>query len=355
MRKKNEKLTLLLIGPLPPPLGGSTILFDQLAHELSTYADIDLQIINTSGAKSFASMARVLAQTFIKVPKADLVSLHASNRRCLLQGPVVWALCKIWRKPWILRVFGGAFDQAYTSLSRTMKCLVRKTVLAANLNLFETNHLVQFFGKSAIAKIAWYPNSRPVPVRQAYLNRESGCATKFVSLGLVTAVKGIREIIEAGERSGSSIQVDIYGPLSGDFTERDFAGLRKVRYCGVLEPEKVSSTLQRYDVLLLPTYYGNEGYPGVILEAYSAGLPVITTKCGAIPEIVDETSGILIDPRAPSQLLEAMTQLMTDQKLYQSLCHGVVRKRAFFQSDRWTQAFIMHCRSIASQNGWTES
>lgn len=352
MRKKNKKLTLLLIGPLPPPLGGSTILFDQLAHELSTYADIDLKIINTSGAKSFASMARVLVQTFIMVPQSDLISLHASNRRCLLQGPIVWALCKIWRKPWILRVFGGAFDQAYTSLSRIMRCLVRKTVLAANLNLFETKHLVQFFEKSAIAEVAWYPNSRPVPVMQANLNQEPRCATKFVSLGLVTADKGIREIIEAGERLGSSIQVDIYGPLSGDITERDFVGLRKVRYCGVLEPQRVSSTLHSYDVLLLPTHYETEGYPGVIIEAYSVGLPVIAAKCGAIPEIVDETSGLLIEPRASSQLQKAMTQLMTDQQLYQSLRHGVARKREFFRSERWTRAFITHCKSIAGQDGW---
>ncbi|MEO1626915.1 MAG: glycosyltransferase family 4 protein, partial [Bacteroidota bacterium] len=78
-------------------------------------------------------------------------------------------------------------------------------------------------------------------------------------------------------------------------------------YKGVLSKAEVLPTLREYDVLILPTYYGGEGYPGSIIEAYSLGLPVITTRWKSIPEIVRHGySGRLIDIQSNEQLLEAM-------------------------------------------------
>jgi len=66
-------------------------------------------------------------------------------------------------------------------------------------------------------------------------------------------------------------------------------------------------TIQKYDVLILPTFYQGEGYPGVIIEAYSLGLPVITTNWKAIPEIVENRkTGLLIEPRSTAALVDAM-------------------------------------------------
>ena len=50
----------------------------------------------------------------------------------------------------------------------------------------------------------------------------------------------------------------------------------------------MSQKLAENDVLILPTKWGTEGYPGVIIEAYGVGVPVISTPMGAIPEIVED-------------------------------------------------------------------
>ena len=84
----------------------------------------------------------------------------------------------------------------------------------------------------------------------------------------------------------------------------------------------------------------------MVIEAYAAGLPVITTNWRAIPEIVDETSGILIEPKDSVQLLEAMKKLIEDSDLYQSLRDGVRRKRGLFSSEIWTERFVEYCRSV---------
>jgi len=340
--ENKDRLRILLIGRLPPPLGGTTVLCAQLVRELSTHPDVDVKVINTTGVQSFMPMIKVFLNILSKTPKFDVISLHATNRGALRLGHILWCICKVYRKPLIIRLFGGFFDQKYTSLPKLIRCLTRRTVLNADLCLFETKHLVQYFAGIA-NKPVWYPNSRPV-IDNTVKAKEKHSARRFVFVGHVIATKGVREIITAGEQLNSSSTVDIYGPFRGDITERDFAGLKVVRYCGVLEPQEVIPTLQTYGVLLLPSYW--EGYPGVILEAYSAGIPVISTQCGGIPEIVDETSGILIEPKNSEQLLVAMKKLIADDKLYQSLCHGVAEKREIFSSEEWTNEFVKLCKSV---------
>ena len=344
--KNHNTLRILLIGRLPPPEGGTTVPCAQLAQALSSHPDVaDLKVINTTRVRSFIPMMRVLFNILIHAPKFDVISFYATYRGILRLGPILWCICRVYRKPWLIRLGGGSLDQRYASLPKLAKWGFRKTALKADFCLFETKQLVQFFDRVAQNPV-WYPNNRPLKSNVAEAAEESASARRFVFVGQVTPPKGILEIIAAGEQLDSSITVDIYGPLPGKITERDFAELKTVRYCGVLESEEVIPTLRTYDALLLPTYYEGEGYPGVILEAYSAGLPVITTRWRAIPELVDEASGILIEPKDSEQLLAAMKKLITDKRLYQSLCRGVAEKRGFFSSERWTHEFVGHCKSV---------
>jgi glycosyltransferase involved in cell wall biosynthesis len=56
-----------------------------------------------------------------------------------------------------------------------------------------------------------------------------------------------------------------------------------------------------------------EGLPNVILEAMAAGLPVVATRVGGIPEIiVDEESGLLVPPNKPSALAKAIIRVLRD-------------------------------------------
>ena len=67
--------------------------------------------------------------------------------------------------------------------------------------------------------------------------------------------------------------------------------------------------LKKADIFVLPTYH--EGLPNAILEAMAAGLPVISTPVGGIPEAVQEgKNGFLINPGEVSRLQEKMLLLM---------------------------------------------
>lgn len=107
-----------------------------------------------------------------------------------------------------------------------------------------------------------------------------------------------------------------------------------------------------YDALLLPTYWEGEGHPGVILEAYCAGIPVIATRWGGIPEIVTSETGILVEPRDVEGLARAMRQIMTSEELCARLRAGARQKAIEFDAKQWTTYFIRLCEGLtAGQRG----
>ncbi len=82
----------------------------------------------------------------------------------------------------------------------------------------------------------------------------------------------------------------------------------KVYFTGFV-PE-ARSFLNAFDIFLMPSW--KEGFPYGILEAGAAGLAVVASKVGGIPEIIEhETTGYLIDPAKPATLSDALVALVT--------------------------------------------
>lgn len=88
---------------------------------------------------------------------------------------------------------------------------------------------------------------------------------------------------------------------------------------GLYGPEKLSKFADT-DVFILPTYYANECFPLVILEAMSFGLPVITSFEGAIPDIIEDgVNGFLVDPHDPSAMAEKIKYLANNPEVRKKL------------------------------------
>jgi glycosyltransferase involved in cell wall biosynthesis len=346
-----NKLNILIIGSLPPPVGGTTVLLSNLVKYLKTQSSINVEVLNTANISRFhigikiIESLKLVAQLLRKVSRNDIVSVHVATSSLIALGGVVLIISKILRKPIIIRKFGGTH---YSKYNRVKQNLIKNILLYSDVYLAETKELVRTAVSDGIKHTKWYPNNRSVyNIHNTSSNRRA--CRKFVYIGSVRRSKGIMEIIEAAKRINNSMTIDIYGNLSNEFNGDYFNGLRNITYCGEVQPENVINTLMLYDALLLPTYHFGEGYPGVILEAYTAGLPVITTRWQAIPEIVDETTGILVEPGNADELRIAIQTFIEDKALYMKLKNGVIKRQHEFCSQRWGEQFIVFCKSVVDK------
>lgn len=151
------------------------------------------------------------------------------------------------------------------------------------------------------------------------LHRQKGFAD------LITALAQVREHFPAVR-----LLLVGDGELRGDLEARaQSLGLsRVVRFAG--PRTDVPAILAGLDLFVLPSLW--EGLPNVVLEAMAAGLPVVATAVGGTPEVVvDGISGLLVPPRDPAALAEALVLLLRDS--------GLRRKMAQAGRERVEQCF----------------
>jgi glycosyltransferase involved in cell wall biosynthesis len=142
-------------------------------------------------------------------------------------------------------------------------------------------------------------------------------ATLVGEIGRLCDVKGQRELIEAAVLvSGVHVvlvgddleQGGAYSALLEELArERGVAG--RVHLLGYRAD--AGELLDQLDILVLPSWI--EGLPGVVLEGMAHSKPVIATPVGGTPElVVDGESGLLVPPRNPVALAEAIRSLVSD-------------------------------------------
>ena len=288
---------LLLLGPVrtahPSSIGGTTKSFGLLTSHL-TAAGVPFRVIPTNRWQGRGSPVLnglyVLALLAVRLPFARVVMLNANPRGAIVLGPLVWSCSRLWHRPFVFRMFGGDLIEVYEGQRPAVRALLRRTVLRADLVLLQTRRLIDYFGTLA-PRLAWLPNARaPHPMR-----RPAGpYARRLLYLGAIRESKGIEEILRFRREHGHTHVVNLFGPII-DARYRTLGA--EDGYRGVVAPEEVVALMVRYDALLLPTRHAGEGYPGVVIEANSVGLPVVASRWLAIPELIEDgVTGRLVAP-----------------------------------------------------------
>lgn len=73
-----------------------------------------------------------------------------------------------------------------------------------------------------------------------------------------------------------------------------------------------------FDVFVLPSFF--EGLPVSVIEAFAAGCPVIGTRVGGVPEVIEhEVTGLLVEPGSSEQITDALRRLITQPELGEKL------------------------------------
>jgi glycosyltransferase involved in cell wall biosynthesis len=144
-------------------------------------------------------------------------------------------------------------------------------------------------------------------------------------VGRLVAAKGVEVLLEAARQFPPDVHVVFVGDgeLRSWLRERaDRMGLaNRIHLTGFVPHDVIPAMLEHSQALVLPSLYEELG--SVLLEAMEARVPIVASRVGGIPGIVRHgIDGLLVPPREPGALAEALTQVLTDPGLSRRLARG---------------------------------
>ena len=298
---------------------------------------------------SLWQLGRVLINRRIK-----LLHIHTCSYFTFYRNLLDLALAKLLRRPVILHIRGGRFEHFYVGSSPLGRWLIRRGLEWADGVIVLSRGWHRALRRCAgSARLFVVPNAfdpdvtaAPEPADSASLERDRADTDRpcrFLFLAPLTEAKGIGDLIEAARivrSEGTPFELIIAGPATPTQHARgerrvNKAGLAEVvTFTGPVTGAAKARLLASADCLVHPSH--SEGLPNSVLEGGAAGLPVIATAVGAIPEVLlptDPETGQpcatpltpMVQPHDPAAFAREMKRLACDAGLRQRI-GGVLRQ-----------------------------
>lgn len=268
------------------------------------------------------------------------------------------------RQPWL------AFHHGYTTENLKMRLyneLNRISLPAASKVVTVCRPFADILTRQGVktSQIEILPNSvdplEPVPEHEMQqIRRSLGASPEdriLLSIGRFSSEKGHADLIPAMAHilqafPGASIK----HVLVGDGIERRNieqavanAGLGK-HFVFAGHQKEVRPFYAIADLFVLPSH--SEGSPNVLLEAMAAGLPIVATAVGGVPDTVrHERSALLVQAREPASLAKEIVRLLSDPHLAGELAQEALREATErFSSAEYRRALISLYQRIHQRN-----
>jgi glycosyltransferase involved in cell wall biosynthesis len=243
---------------------------------------------------------------------AVVMTLHNYRLLCLpatfLRDGRVCEDC-LGRTPW-----PGVVHACYRDSTLGSAALATSLSLHNAFHTFErvTKYLaVSRFVRRKYVEAGWPDDRIEVKSNFAWKSpRREGPGRYFLYLGRPTPEKGIATLLAAWRRSPAHLLVVGDGPHAGAFKAD---APPNVEFRPTVSPAEVPLLIREARALLLPSIW-YEAQPRVILEAYAAGVPVLASDLGALPEAVPPDSGLLVAPGDAGAWSHAVETLLDDRE-----------------------------------------
>jgi glycosyltransferase involved in cell wall biosynthesis len=356
---------LLLIGPLPPPDHGTSVPFRLLVETIEAHRGAQVRVVNTqSGDKAgvplhspraFVPFLTIWWRTLRAALWCDAAISYGSQRFSCTVGSLTVVLLRLLGKPMHVRVAGGGFDNYYFGLASWKRRLIRLCMSRAASFAVETR-LVGERMASEFSNLLVMPNW--IDIHSAG-NSSLPPATgdnefRFGFIAEIREEKGVLELLAAFEGvrqtlsdAGIPSRLELVGSVRPDFLERFRSAMEAasgVAHLGQVDLEQLMPWIRNQHVLLLPTKFENEGYPGVVLEALALGVPVIVSRWRALPEIVaDGHNGLLCEAGEVASLAKQMEMIAKNSALRERLAANARADGQRFQVREVLQPLLDRC------------
>jgi glycosyltransferase involved in cell wall biosynthesis len=335
-----SKPSILVIGPVPPPFHGVTV-STRLILQSPAFQEYHLLHLDTSDRRSIANIGKFeFGNIFLALRHAwKFLSLLLHSRPDLVYVPIsqgtggylrdlTFLLPARWlRIRVIVHLRGSEFRTFYQESAGLLQLLIRYSLGSIRRVIVLGESLRNIFaGLVPDERISVVPNgSEDLLAGGPLPERTGGAQLTGLFLSNLRRRKGVLVALEAAI---SAIQQDpnLRFIFAGEYRyeelrnliesqQRDSGLVERLLLPGVVSGADKQRLLLESDFLVFPPI-APEGHPRVILEAMAAGLPVITTAQGAIPEtVLDGVTGFIVPPGDAGAILEKIQLLTQDPDL----------------------------------------
>jgi len=220
----------------------------------------------------------------------------------------------------VLHLHGARFDEYFATAGSFARRMVTSALSVADrIVVLSAGWRTKILEMAPSARIAIVENAVESPTMRD--DRKPSATCRFLILARMDEWKGIDDLLEACvllHRRGVGFELTMAGPpgTAGDAEtigrKISVRGLDEcVRYVGAVQARAKTELLRHADVYVQPSRH--EGMPISVLEAMACGLPVVGTRVGAMPEVIeDDVHGFLVQSCQPMALATAMGTLAFD-------------------------------------------
>ena len=318
---------IAIVGPVRSGGGVSSVANTVLDTQV-IQKDYDVALFNTSMYEDASSlgnfiffMRSVAAYAgSLAAGRIDLVHVHASYGRSFFRKAVFVLLSGAAGIKTVLHIHASRFREYFLRCRGLKKSLIgfilkRCDAVVLLSKNFEDGLRKEFLLRNTVV----IRNPVPFALDQIAVDPGRRSATKvtILFLGFLVKSKGIHDLVEIARRldhGAAPHRIVVCGKGDeGPFLEKVVRDerLTNLEYFGWASTPEKRDLLSKSGIFILPSYH--EGMPVAILEALSYGLPIVSTKVGAIPELVIEgENGYLLEPGDIDGLVGKVTALISD-------------------------------------------
>ena len=301
---------VLFVSNYAPGVGGISGQLDCLMKNLRMDGSVEVEVFSTKG--SIVKRLLLFFRLLLKAKKYDVVHIHGCSYWGFL--PIVYGVVagKLWRKRVVVTYHGGEAEEFFSKHPRW----VRFWLMKADERVVLSGLLKSVFEKYSIPACI-IPNI--VETRKDLFAEKTELLPRFISVRHLKELYNIPCLLRAFGRVQKEIPESKL-TLLGEGEQRNMLEnmvkemrLEKVCFVGQVPNEEIWNYLKTNDIILSSPWADN--MPVSLLEAFSAGLLVISSNVGGVPYMVENGStGLLFESDDDQGMASQMLWALSHQK-----------------------------------------
>ncbi|HEX8492712.1 MAG TPA: glycosyltransferase family 4 protein [Pyrinomonadaceae bacterium] len=321
-------LRILIVGPSLDILGGQAVQAVRLIERLREEPSLDVSFLpinppfpkllkKVQGIKYVRSIRSTLlywVSLLARVRKYDVIHIYAASYLSFMISPTpAFLIAKLYGKKILLNYHSGHAERHLERWKRT----AIPTIRLADITIVQSEYLVDVFARFGLPAQAIFNH---IETEHFHFRERRPLRPLFLSNRNLEPIYNVGCVIRAFALVQERFP-DACLTVAGDGSQRaelerlaNDLRLRNVKFTGLIAPEKMVELYDAADIFLNGSEVDN--MPLSLLEAFAAGLPVVTTDAGGIPYIVaDEETGFVVKKGDHAAMAERAIRFLTDNEL----------------------------------------